>query len=199
MAILKFRIYFEEDDSIYRDVVLRHTQSFLQLHQVILKAYEFDSKHQATFYRSNDNWQRGREISLEKYEKAYKAEPLLMEATTIGSEIRDPNQKFVYQYDFVKNWGFLVELINVSKEESGKLDYPAVVKSEGIPPSQYGTKGLVGDKLTEMEEKYDLTKGTEGFGLIGGDGEAVEEEEAEKEEGEGEEGAPEEGAAEEEI
>jgi hypothetical protein len=199
MAILKFRIYFEEDDSIYRDVVVRHTQSFLQLHQVILKAYEFDSKHQATFYRSNDNWQRGREISLEKYDKAYKAEPLLMEATTIGSEIRDPNQKFVYQYDFVKNWGFLVELINVSKEESGKLDYPAVVKSEGIPPSQYGTKGLVGDKLTEMEEKYDLTKGTEGFGVVGGDGEEVEEEEAEKEEGEAEEGAAEEGAAEEEI
>jgi hypothetical protein len=199
MAILKFRIYFEEDDSIYRDVVVRHTQSFLQLHQVILKAYEFDNKHQATFYRSNDNWQRGREISLEKYDKAYKAEPLLMEATTIGSEIRDPNQKFVYQYDFVKNWSFLVELINVSKEESGKLDYPAVIKSEGIPPSQYGTKGLVGDKLSEMEEKYDLTKGTEGFGLIGADGNVAEEEEAEKEEGEAEEGAAEEGAPEDEI
>jgi hypothetical protein len=199
MAILKFRIYFEEDDSIYRDVVVRHTQSFLQLHQVILKAYEFDNKHQATFYRSNDNWQRGREISLEKYDKAYKAEPLLMEATTIGSEIRDPNQKFVYQYDFVKNWSFLVELINVSKEESGKLDYPAVIKSEGIPPSQYGTKGLVGDKLSEMEEKYDLTKGTEGFGLIGADGIEAEEEEAEKEEGEAEEGAAEEGAPEDEI
>ena len=167
MAILKFRVYFEEDDSIYRDVVARHTQSFLQLHQVILKAYEFDNKHQATFYRSNDHWQRGREISLEKYDKAYKVEPLLMESTTIGSEIRDPNQKFMYTYDFVKNWGFLVELINVSKEESDKLDYPAVVKSEGIPPSQYGTKGLVGDKLTEIEEKYDLKKGTEGFGVEG--------------------------------
>ncbi|HTI89664.1 MAG TPA: hypothetical protein VL727_03695 [Puia sp.] len=172
MAILKFRVYFEEDDSIYRDVAVRHKQHFLQLHQIILKAYEFDSKHQATFYRSNDNWQRGREISLEKYDKAYKADPLLMAETTIGSEIFDPNQKFIYVYDFVKNWSFLVELINVSKEESGKLDYPAVIKAEGIPPSQYGTKGLVGDKLTEIEEKYDLTKGTEGFGLIGATGEA---------------------------
>ena len=180
MAILKFRIYFEEDDSIYRDVAVRHTQSFLQLHQVILKAYEFDSKHQATFYRSNDNWQRGREITLEKYDKPYRAEPLLMESTTIGSEIRDPNQKFVYVYDFVKNWGFLVELISVSKEENGKLDYPAVVKAEGIPPSQYGTKGLVGDKLTEMEEKYDLTKGTEGF-VVKGEGGEEEVSEAEEE------------------
>src|SRR5579872_6532219 len=167
MAILKFRIYFEEDDSIYRDVVVRHTQSFLQLHQVILKAYEFDNKHQATFYRSNDHWQRGREISLEKYDKSYKAEPLLMEATTIGSEIRDPNQKFIYVYDFVKNWSFLVELINVSREENAKLDYPAVIKSEGIGPSQYGTRGLVGDKLAEIEEKYDLKNNAEGFGLEG--------------------------------
>ena len=28
MAILKFRIYLEEDDSVYRDVAIRHTQSF---------------------------------------------------------------------------------------------------------------------------------------------------------------------------
>jgi hypothetical protein len=186
MAILKFRVYFEEDDSIYRDVAVKHTQSFLQLHQVILKAYEFDSKHQATFYRSNDHWQRGREISLEKYDKAYKVEPLIMADTVIRTEIFDPNQKFIYVYDFVKNWGFLVELINVAKEDMSKLDYPAVVKVEGIAPSQYGTKGLVGDKLTEIEEKYDLTKGTEGFGVVGEDGTESEEEAESEGEGEGE-------------
>lgn len=167
MAILRFRVYFEEDDSVYRDVVIRHTQSFTDLHKSILKGFEFDTKHQATFYRSNDNWQRGREITLEKYDRHYKVAPLLMSETTIGSEIRDPNQKFVYVYDFARNWSFLVELINVSKEESAKIDYPAVVRKEGIGPSQYGVKGMVGDKLTEVEEKYDLARGTEGFGVEG--------------------------------
>src|SRR3984957_15543153 len=118
MAVLKFRIYLEEDDSVYRDVAVRHTQSFLQLHQIILKAYEFDRKHQATFYRSNDNWQRGREITFEKYDKSYQVEPLLMESTLIGSEIKNPNQKFIYTYDFVKNWTFQLELIHVTKEEN---------------------------------------------------------------------------------
>ena len=169
MAILRFRIYLEEDDSVYRDVAVRHTQTFSQLHEVILKAYEFDKKHQATFYRSNDSWQRGREISLEKYNKPYKVEPLLMESTMIGSEIFDPNQKFIYVYDFAKNWSFQIELINVSKEENPKLTYPAVVRTEGIGPSQYGTKGLVGDKLTEVEEKYDLGKNVEGYGEEGED------------------------------
>jgi len=171
MAILKFRIYFEEDESIYRDVAIRHTQYFSDLHHAILKSYEFDNKHKATFFRSNDNWQKGREISLEVYDKEYKAPPLLMSETAIASEIKIPNQKFLYLYDFNKNWSFMVELINVSKEENPKLSYPAIVRTEGIGPSQYGTKGLLGEKFADVEEKYDLTQGAEGFGEKGEDGE----------------------------
>lgn len=171
MAILKFRIYFEEDESIYRDVAIRHTQTFLELHESILRAYEFDNKHKATFFRSNDHWQRGREISLEKYDKEYKAAPLMMEETSIGSEIRDPNQKFVYLYDFNKNWTFLIELINVSKEENPRLSYPSLMRSEGIAPSQYGTKGLLGEKFADVEEKYDLSQVGDGFAEKDEDGE----------------------------
>ena len=177
MAILKFRVYFQEDESIYRDIAIRHTDNFLNLHHAILKSYEFDSKHQATFYRSNDAWQRGREISLEKYEKAYKAEPLIMTETAISSEIRDPNQKFIYEYDFTKLWHFMVELINVDKEENKKITYPSCVRTEGITPSQYGTKGLVDKRLAEMEEKYDLKPDAmaDGFGEEGDEGGSGEE------------------------
>ena len=156
MAILKFRVYWEDDDSVYRDVVIKHMQTFFELHKVILKCFEFDNKHNATFFRSNDKWQRGKEITLEKYEKKYEVEPLLMNAVTIGSEIRDPNQKFIYVYDFHRNWTFMVELINVNKEEDNKITYPSCTRTEGIGPSQYGTKGLINEKLAEIEEKYDL-------------------------------------------
>ena len=180
MAILKFRIYWEDDESVYRDIAIKHIQNFLDLHTAILKCYEFDNKHKATFFRSNDNWLRGREISLEKYEKEYKVGPLMMSETLLGGEIRDPNQKFIYVYDFNKNWTFKVELINVNKEENAKLTYPACVRSEGIAPSQYGTKGLISEKLAEIEEKYDLNNEAliEGFGTEG------EEEETSGEEGE---------------
>lgn len=173
MAILKFRVYFEEDESIYRDIAIRHTQSFLELHESILKSYEFDNKHKATFFRSNDHWQRGREISLEKYDREYKAPPLIMADTVIGSEIRDPNQKFIYLYDFNKNWSFLVELINVSKEENARMTYPSTVRTEGIAPSQYGTKGLLGEKFADVEEKYDLSQATDGFAEKNEDGDDI--------------------------
>src|SRR5436190_15371080 len=94
-----------------------------------------------------------------------------MKETTIGSEIKDPNQKFVYWYDFNKNWTFLVELISVSKEENPRLSYPSVVRTEGIAPSQYGTKGLLGEKFADVEEKYDLSQGIDGFAEKDEDGE----------------------------
>jgi hypothetical protein len=170
MPVLKFRVYWEEDESVYRDIAVKPAQNFLQFHQAILLAYEFDSKHKATFFRSNDNWQRGREILLEQDGQPRKAEPLLMSETAIGSMVKAPNQKFIYLYDFAKNWTFLVELIGVAKDENIKLNYPACVRKEGLAPSQYGTKGLIGDKLVEMEEKYDLNRegmSEEGFGEEG--------------------------------
>ena len=167
MAILKFRIYLEEDDAVYRDVLIKHTQSFTDLQDAILKSFEFDSKHQSTFYRSNDSWQRGREISRERYAKPYPVEPLLMAETAVGSEIRDTNQKFVYQYDFTRNWTFLCELIHVSKDVNSRIAYPSVARVEGIGPQQYGTKSLLGNKFVDIEEKYDLPNNTEGFGEEG--------------------------------
>ncbi|MBL0184002.1 MAG: hypothetical protein IPP96_17660 [Chitinophagaceae bacterium] len=176
MAILRFRIYWEDDDSVYRDIAIRHSQSFFDLHTCILKSFESDSKPKATFYRSNDAWLRGREISIEKYDKEYKAEPLIMADTSIGSEISNPNQKFIYEYDFNKFWHFMVELITVDKEENAKLTYPCCIRTEGIAPSQYGTKGLVDSRLAEMEEKYDLKPDAmaDGFGEEGDEGDEVE-------------------------
>ncbi|MDP1811392.1 MAG: hypothetical protein Q8K66_08300 [Sediminibacterium sp.] len=192
MAILKFRIYLEEDDAVYRDIVIRHTQNFQELHVAILKSYEFDQKHKATFFRSNDNWLRGREISFERYDKSYVVEPLIMAEVTIGSEIRDTNQKFVYEYDFEKHWVFLVELISVSKEESSKTIYPSVSRTEGIGPQQYGTKSLLGNKFADIEEKYDLSEDAEGFGTEGEEAETetdtdIDEAGTEDEQGPGEE------------
>lgn len=181
MAILKFRVYWEEDDAIYRDILVKHTQNFNDLHLIILKAFDFDQKHQATFYRSNDTWKRGREITKELYERNYQVPPLLMTQTIIGSEIIDTNQHFIYEYDFVKSWSFLIELIQVIKNADADMnvEYPLISRIEGVGPMQYGTKGLLDEKFADIEEKYDLNEASDGFGEEG--------EDEEGEEGEGEE------------
>ena len=105
MAVLKFRVYLEEDDSVYRDVLIKHKQTFSDLQDAILKSYEFDNKHQSTFFRSNDNWERGREISRERYNKPYKAEPLIMTETIVSSEIRGYQPKVCLPVRLYKKLG----------------------------------------------------------------------------------------------
>ena len=150
---------------------MKHTQSFLELHQIILKAFEFDQIHAATFYRSNDIWKRGREISKELYEKEYVAPPLIMSETGIGTEIMDTNQHFIYVYDFAKTWTFLIELIQVIKNTDADLtlSYPIISRTEGVGPMQYGSKGLLGKNFADIEEKYDLSEAKDGFGEEGED------------------------------
>ena len=156
MAVLKFRIYPEDDLSVYRDIAIKHTQNFRQLHECILSAFGFDAKHEATFYRSNELWRRGREISLAKYDRPYRAEPLLMAETLIGSEIHDTNQHFIYEYDFEKNWIFLLELIGVTEDENPKTAYPCVTRREGLGPQQYNVSPALDEQYLNIEKKYKL-------------------------------------------
>ncbi|XZF13525.1 IS1096 element passenger TnpR family protein [Chitinophagaceae bacterium MMS25-I14] len=178
MALLRFRVYWEEDDQIYRDIELQPGQTFLQLHETIIKAYEFDGKHSATFFESNERWERGRAISSEVLVNKKDAPALSMLKTPVSALVSVPDQKFVYVYDPAKNWTFLVELIGVSKDENPKITYPHVVRKEGAAPAQYGIKGVNPDKLMEIEEKYDLgaEEMAEGFGSEGGDDEGGAEE-----------------------
>ena len=60
-----------------------------------------------------------------------------------------------------------MELINISKEHSNKINYPATSRSEGIGPMQYGTRSLLGEKYADIELKFDLKKNEEAFGEEG--------------------------------
>ena len=171
MALFRFRVYWEDDDQVYRDIEIRPTQTFLELHKCIISAYEFDGKHSASFFESNERWQKGREINSEVLVNKKDAPALSMMRTPVSALVSTPDHKFVYEYDPAKNWKFLIELIGVSKDEDARKTYPNVFRKEGVAPAQYGVKGVNLDKLLEVEEKYDLgaDKMAEGFGDEGED------------------------------
>ncbi len=172
MPLFRFRVYWEDDDQVYRDIEIRPAQTFLEFHKAILTAYEFDGKHSASFYESNDRWQQGRELNSEVLVNKKDAPALSMMRTPVSALVSKPDQKFVYIYDPVKKWAFQVELIGVIADEDAKRTYPYVFRKEGVGPAQYGIKGVNPDKLMEIEEKYDLgaDEMAEGFSNEGEDG-----------------------------
>ena len=171
MAIFRFRVYWEEDDQTYRDIEIEGHQTFLDFHKCIVKAYEFDGKHTASFFVSNDKWEYGMEFNSAVLVNKKGAPALSMERTPVSAMISFPDQKFMYVYNPDKKWIFQVELINVAKEATYRREYPFLLRSEGIAPAQYGIKGVNPDKLVEIEEKYDVGSGAreDGFGDEGDD------------------------------
>lgn len=180
MPVLRFRVYWEEDDLVYRDIEIPGSNNFRALHEAILKSYDFDQKHEATFFESNDRWHRGRGISSEVMVNKRDAPELSMVKTPISALIIAPDQQFVYEYDRQRQWVFLVQLISMEKEEDPRKTYPLIARKEGIGPSQYGVKGapVAGvERSMEVVEAYDLgaEEMAEGFGNEGEEGGGAEE------------------------
>ncbi len=171
MSLYRFRVYWEEDDLTYRDIEITNAQTLLDLHGAILKAWEFDGKHTASFFESNERWERGRRFASDVLVNKRDAPALSMAKTPVAALITTPNQKFVYEYDPAKLWVFLVELIGIERDENPKKQYPLVARREGVGPAQYGVKGLPEGKSLEVEEAYDLSAEelAEGFSSEGGD------------------------------
>ena len=155
MAILKFRVSLEDNSTIFRDICLSHKDHFLEFHKTILEAFGFDNKHAATFYKSNEYWEKGKLISLEDYKIQPPNVPMiLMENAFFKTEIKNPHQRYIYHYDFTRNWIFLIELIEVLTEQS---TYNKINFKSGANPSQYDLQDILKTEFEKMDERYNLS------------------------------------------
>ncbi len=152
MAVYKLRVTFEEHEDVYRDIEVRASQTFFDLHHAILQYVSFDTKHAASFFVSDEYWRKNDEITLleEDLEDGVK----LMKKVKISSTVVDPNQRYIYLYDKKVLWSFLVQLIKLVPEDN-MATYPRCVKTVGQAPKQY--KQQVLDKLKEKSEEELLT------------------------------------------
>jgi hypothetical protein len=138
MAVYKFRVTFEEHEDVSRDLEIKSTQSFEDLHSAILGSIGFDTKENASFYMSDDNWKKGREISLTEKTNGETKLPL-MKKSRLCDFIADPHQKIYYIYDFTKEWTFHVELLKIIVSEDAGVIYPRCIKINGEAPKQHDT------------------------------------------------------------
>lgn len=180
MPVLKFKVSWEDDDNITRNIAIKYGQTFKELNDAILLAFEFEIKtNAAEFFESNDKLVRLRKISSEVLVNKKDAPALAMVKTPVSALVDHPEKKFIYIYDpMVKSWTFLVELIGIDKVEDDSKSYPYCFAKDGIAPTQLGSRNAAESRLMEVEEKYDLGKEEmeDGFG---DEGEESEDEDSE--------------------
>lgn len=138
MAALKFRVLLdtEKENEVFRDILINEDDNFESLYNAIFSAFNFQGDQMASFYISNDEWDKGHEISL--MDMNYGDESINEIATVMSdANLRDfmekEDQKVILVYDFLRMWIFLIELVERQEEN---VSAPEVVFSIGMAPPE---------------------------------------------------------------
>lgn len=137
MRIYRFRVLIDDKSEAFRDIEIRNEQTFFDLHVAIKKAFGFTGDEMASFYVSDESWEKGTEIPLADlgFGEDGGTTPALMKEVTISDHMRSTKQRYVYVYDFLLNWNFMVELVKAGEPVKGKR-YPLVALSHGEAPGE---------------------------------------------------------------
>ena len=138
MAGLKFRVLLDSENNseIFRDILINDTDNFESFYKAIVQSFRFNGDQMASFYVSNDNWDKGHEISLMDMtydDDSVDSPSAVMKNAVIKDFLEEPDQKFILVYDFLRMWIFLIELIGYDKEGP---ETPEVVLSVGMAPPE---------------------------------------------------------------
>ncbi len=134
MAIYRFKVSFEDFDEVVREIDIKSTQKFEDLHKAIHRSTGYDAEKSSSFYVSTDHWIKGEEIAYLPNQRKIDRGVSLMENVKLSSLIDDPHQKFYYIYNFDRPFDFHVELIKIILETDPNIQYPYVFKSIGEAP-----------------------------------------------------------------
>lgn len=156
MKIYKFRVLFESKEEIFRDIEIKSTQNFYELHEMIVAAFGFDNSQMASFYLSNEQWDKGQEITLFDMQMAEDetTDPVLvMEDIQLKTQVKGLGEHFLYSYDFLDMKSFFVELLNMEEEKPAAF-YPKVVYTQGeIPKPEPESEDVVEIDKSNMSEE----------------------------------------------
>jgi hypothetical protein len=157
--IYRFRVTFEDNDEVYREIDIKSSQSFQDFHSVILSSIGFEDNCNASFFISDDMWRKGEEITLTPPADSVDKRPnrkvalpkYIMANCKMAALIDDPHQKFIYIQDPASPWVFMVELIKIVPDDA-KAKYPKCSKSVGVAPKKGKAPIVAPDLLDDLDD-----------------------------------------------
>ncbi len=136
MKVIRFEIQVDELDNVLREIEIKPSHTFKDLSDAILEAFGIKATRGASFFTSNNKWQKLNEITLGKDSRFEK--PVNGLKTSIEKVLKD-NSRFVYFSEDAPQFTFIM----AADEKESKTDpkkLPRVVRSEGILPAAKAKK-----------------------------------------------------------
>ena len=149
--IYRFRIILDVNEDVLRDIEIEETATLEELHHAITQAFGFLGNEMASFYRSDQEWTQGEEMSLEAMDPTQES----FGDQALNSVICADQHHLIYVYDFLNLWTFFVELMEVGETITGTT-YPNLIYAQGEVPEEAPDKLFESELSTENTEEADL-------------------------------------------
>ena len=159
--IFHFRILLDQSEEVFRDIEIKSTDTFEEFHSAIVEAFDFSGDEIASFYISNEDWDKGEEITQMDMSGMGDEGIKTMKETALEEMLFEEEQKLLYLYDFMRMWIFFVELVSISDPKADK-SYPKVILSVGDTPDEQ-SKELVDSFQIDFDEDFEDPSEDEGF------------------------------------
>jgi len=132
--IFKFRIISDENETFLRTIEISEKDSFLSLHNAIQASCKYDNTQMASFFISNNDWDKLEEITLfDMMDDSIKTVP--MNKAILHDYAKAIEDKIIYSFDFFADRSLFLTLMEIKKEDP-KVTYPICSHSTGNPPLQ---------------------------------------------------------------
>ncbi len=154
MNLIRFRVIIDIEEDVFRDILIGRSAPLEDLHRGILAAFDFGEGEMASFFQSDENWGRGREIPLMDMGMDDAGNPFpSMRTTAVAALVSAANDRMVYVYDFLRMWCFYVEVIGL--EDGETPEYPLLAGEFGDAPDQFSKEVDLEDMPTDSAEEDD--------------------------------------------
>lgn len=170
MEILRFRVVLDSPEQVFRDIDVPVDHSFESLHLAVVEAFGMEAGEMSSFYESNDQWDKGREIPL--VDMGTSEEPMDNMAELLFQDVdHGIGYRLLYVFDFLNLKIFYLEVLSVGEKESG-VEYPRCVMRYGDDPVFEDDMDFefVADKVggdddyDDYKDPLDDDYGADGFG-----------------------------------
>ncbi len=140
------RAILDADDDVIRDVAISGSSTLFDLHLLMVEAFDLDKGEMSSFFKSNDEWDQGEEISMMDFDPATGKNPL--DKMLVEEAFADKGNRMLFAYDYMNLWTFYLEATEIKAAEEGK-SYPAVIGAVGTRPQQAPQKEMRADSLDD--------------------------------------------------
>lgn len=130
--IYKFRMISSDERAFMRDYEIDSEALFIDLHRLIQRDLQFDEGQLASFFVTDDHWNKGLELTLLDMGAAH-AKP--MDALKLSDLLKSRTDRLLYVYDIFADQHLFIELIDLHEPQPG-LEYPRIAASVGDAPEQ---------------------------------------------------------------